>query len=82
MSARDLKLGQDCELVRVNNLPVDKESSLDVKEGDSFRITAQCPRKVSDERYDLQLKIDYYSFDEGVKKSFSETGEIKGIAEL
>ena len=82
VSARDMKLGQDCELVRVNNLPVDKENSLDIKGGDSFRITAQCPRKVSDERYDLQLKIDYYSFDEGVKKSFSETGEIKGIAEL
>ena len=82
VSAKDMKLGQDCELVRVNSIPVDKESALDVKEGDSFKITAQCPKKVSDEGYDIQLKIDFYSFEDGVKKSFSETGEIKGIAEL
>jgi len=79
---RDLKSGQDCELVRVNSLPVDKGNALDIKSGDSFRITAQCPKKVSDERYSVQLQIDYYSFERGVKKSFSEIGEIKGTAEL
>ncbi|MFZ2455740.1 MAG: hypothetical protein WAX07_04630 [Candidatus Altiarchaeia archaeon] len=82
VGARDLTSGQDCELVRVNSLPVDKGSALDVKAGDSFRINAQCPRKSSDERYNIQLQIDYYSFVGGVKKSFSETGEIKGITEL
>lgn len=82
VGARELKSGQDCELVRVNGLPVNKESALDVKAGDTFRITAQCPRKVSDERYNVQLRIDFYSFEGGVKKGSSETGEIKGTAEL
>jgi hypothetical protein len=82
VSARDLKSGQDCELIRVNSIPVDKESALIVRSGDSFKITAQCPRKVSDERYSIQLRIDYYSFEGGVKKGSTETGEIKGTAEL
>jgi hypothetical protein len=82
IGAQELKSGQGCGLIRVNSLPVDKGSALDIKSGDSFRITAQCPRKASDERYNMQLQIDYYSFVDGVKKSFNETGEIKGIAEL
>jgi hypothetical protein len=82
VGAREFWSGQGCELIRVNRLPVDKGSALEVKAGDSFRITAQCPRKASDEKYIIQLRIDYYLFDAGVKEIFSEEGEIKGTAEL
>jgi len=53
-----------------------------VRSGDNFRINAQCPRKKSDERYTLQIGINYYSFDAGIKKDGSEDAQIKGTAGL
>jgi len=66
----------------VNSLPVDKTNALHVRSGDNFRINAQCPRKKSDERYTLQIGINYYSFDAGIKKDGSEDAQIKGTAGL
>ncbi len=82
VSVRDEKSGKDCELVRANGLPVDKGSALDVGAGDSFKITAQCPRKSSDDRYQVGLTIAYNALSGGVKTSYTEAGEIKGIVEL
>lgn len=82
VSAREEKSGEDCELVRVNSLPVDKGNALAVKAGDSFKITAQCPKKASDERYQVHLAIVYSTLVGGVKTGFTEAGDIKGTAEL